>query len=43
VLLAPTSVYFPERERIARLAIANRLPTVGVNEVMVRSGLFLWY
>ena len=43
VLLAPTSVYVTERERIARLAIANRLPTVGVNEVMVRSGLFLWY
>ena len=43
VLLAPTSIYFPERERMARLAIANRLPTVGINEVMVRSGLFLWY
>lgn len=43
VLLAPTSIFFPERERIARIAIAHRLPTVGVNEVMVRSGLFLWY
>ena len=43
VLLAPTSVYVTERERIAGLAIANRLPTVGVNEVMVRSGLFLYY
>ncbi len=43
VLLSPAPVYSTERERIARIAIANRLPTVGVNEVMVRSGLFLWY
>jgi putative tryptophan/tyrosine transport system substrate-binding protein len=43
VLLSPAPIYSTERERIARIAIANRLPTVGVNEVMVRSGLFLWY
>jgi putative ABC transport system substrate-binding protein len=43
LLLAPTSIFFPERERIAQLALANRLPTVGMNEIMVRSGLFLWY
>jgi len=43
VILAPTSIFFPERERIAKIAIAHRLPTIGVNEVMVRSGLFLWY
>lgn len=43
LLLAPTSIFFPERERIAQLALANRLPTVAINEVMVRSGLFLWY
>ena len=43
LLLAPTSIFFPERERIAKLALANRLPTVAINEVMVRSGLFLWY
>lgn len=43
VLLSPAPVYSTERDRIARIAIANRLPTVGVNEVMVRSGLFLWY
>jgi putative tryptophan/tyrosine transport system substrate-binding protein len=43
VLLSPAPIYSTERERIARIAIANRLPTVGVNEVMVRSGVFLWY
>jgi len=43
LLLAPTSIFFPERERIAQLALANRLPTVAINEIMVRSGLFLWY
>lgn len=43
VMLSPAPIYSTERERIARIAIANRLPTVGVNEVMVRSGLFLWY
>jgi putative ABC transport system substrate-binding protein len=43
LLLAPTSAYFPERERIAKLALAHRVPTVGINEVMVRSGVFLWY
>jgi len=42
-MLAPASVYVPERERVAKLAIANRLPTVGVNEVTVRSGILLWY
>ena len=41
-LARATSITF-RRERMARLAIANRLPTVGINEVMVRSGLFLWY
>ena len=43
VLLSPAPIYSTERERIAQIAIANRLPTVGVNEVMVRSGLSLWY
>ena len=43
VMLAPASIYVPERERIAKLAITHRLPTVGVNEVMVRSGVLLWY
>ena len=43
VLLSPAPIYSTERERIAQIAIANRLPTVGVNEVMVRSGVFLWY
>jgi putative ABC transport system substrate-binding protein len=43
VMLAPASVYVPQRERIAKLAMAHRLPTVGVNEVTVRSGVLLWY
>jgi putative tryptophan/tyrosine transport system substrate-binding protein len=43
VMLAPTPVFFPERERIAKLALTHQLPTVGINEVMVRSGILLWY
>jgi ABC-type uncharacterized transport system substrate-binding protein len=43
VMFAPAPVYVPARERIAKLAIAYRLPTVGVSEVTVRSGILLWY
>jgi putative ABC transport system substrate-binding protein len=43
VMFAPAPVYVPARERIAKLAITHRLPTVGVSEVTVRSGILLWY
>jgi putative ABC transport system substrate-binding protein len=43
VMFAPAPVYVPARERIAKLAIAHRLPTVGVSEITVRSGILLWY
>jgi putative ABC transport system substrate-binding protein len=43
VMFAPAPIYVPSRERIAKLAIAHRLPTVGVSEVTVRSGILLWY
>ena len=43
VMFAPAPVYVPARERIAKLAIAHRLPTVEVSEVTVRAGILLWY
>ena len=43
VMFAPAPVYVPARERIAKLALDHRLPTVGVSEVTVRAGMLLWY
>ena len=43
VVLPPDGMFFNERSRIAKLAIANRLPTIHVNGDTVDAGLLMSY
>ena len=43
VVLAPDAMFFNERARINGLAVAHRQPVIALNEVMVRTGTFLYY
>ena len=43
VAFGPDSMYFNERATIGQLAAAHRLPVIALNEVMVRSGMLLYY
>jgi putative ABC transport system substrate-binding protein len=43
VAFGPDSMYFNERAIIGQLAAAHRLPVIALNEVMVRSGMLLYY
>lgn len=43
VALGPDSMFFNERATIGQLAATHRLPVIALNEVMVRSGMFMYY